>query len=94
MQGVHKLNIVLNSSNPSKWLKNFCRKECAELECLYNQSLLWKSQGVCAGFLRILEFPARVKIWKDRVEGSSKEIRGLKSPHGIKLRRVDAELFW
>jgi hypothetical protein len=23
---------VLDFSNPSEWLKNFCRKECAELE--------------------------------------------------------------
>jgi hypothetical protein len=66
VQGVRRLRRVLDFSNPSEWLKNFCRKECAELELSNNQRLLWKPQGVRAGFLRILEFAARIKLRKDR----------------------------
>jgi hypothetical protein len=66
MQGVHRLRRVLDFSNPSEWLKNFCRKECAKLELSNNQRLLWKPQRVHAGFLRILEFAAKTKLRKDR----------------------------
>jgi len=48
---------------------------------------------VRAGFLRILEFTARIKLKKDRVNVSSEERQGLKSPRRTNFRRVDAKLF-
>ena len=64
MQGVCKLKIVLNSSNPSKRLKKFCRKECAE-------SKRFK-------YLEVFEeFPqgARVEIFPKRLEDFSIKFR-------------------
>ena len=66
MHGVRRLRRVLDFSNPSEWLKNFCRKECTKLEWSNNQRLLWKPKRGHAGFLRILKFAMKTKLRKDR----------------------------